>query len=75
MQKLLDALVKERGAIVTSADCSEMELAFARSEDRFYVDDNGLGYVVRTSNWRRNAEEAIFFVQDFHRDEKATFYP
>ena len=57
--ELLEALVYERGAIVTSADCSEMEIAFARQEGRFYVDPNGFGFVLRMGRWRAKAEAAL----------------
>lgn len=57
--ELLSALVTERGAVVSSADCSVMEIAFARTERRFFVDDDGLGYVLRLKDWRINAEQAI----------------
>lgn len=53
------ALVSERGAIVSSADCSDMELAFARTEGRFFVDTNGYGFVLRPKLWRENAELAL----------------
>ena len=49
--ELLAALVRERGVIVTSADCSEAEIAFARVDGRFYVADDGIGYVLRTKEW------------------------
>ena len=57
--ELLEALITERGAIVTSADCSEMELAFARQEGRFHVDANGMGFVLRPGRWRVKAEAAL----------------
>lgn len=51
VSELPAALAEERGAVVSSADCSEMEIAFARTEGRFFVDDDGLGYVLRTRTW------------------------
>jgi hypothetical protein len=66
---MLMDLVKERGAIVCSADCSEMELAFARREGRFYVDERGFGYVLRMQQWRANAEAALHDVAESHRRE------
>ena len=56
---ILTALMDERGAIVMSADCSEMELVFARKEGRFYVDADGFGFVLRMRQWRINAEAAL----------------
>lgn len=60
LRKLLDNLCSERGAIVSSADCTPMEIAFARCENRFHVDKNGMGYVVRLKSWLTNAERAIW---------------
>ncbi len=70
MKQLLQCLVRERGAIVSSADCSVMELAFAREEGRFFVDEEGLGYVVRPGQWRENAEAALESVKDQHNADK-----
>jgi hypothetical protein len=67
---ILTALIDERGAIVSSADCSEMEITFARSEGRFYVDNAGFGFVLRMREWRANAEAALADVADLHRTEK-----
>lgn len=53
------ALLKEGGALVGSAACSPMELAFARTEGRFFVDENGYGFVLRYRQWREHAERAI----------------
>jgi hypothetical protein len=51
MQRMFAALAKHGangGAwVVGSHECSDMELAFARAEGRFFVDRDGLGYVVR----------------------------
>lgn len=66
---ILTALIDERGAIVSSADCSPMELAFARSEGRFYVDGDGFGFVLRPREWLGNAEAALDDVADLHRAE------
>ena len=59
---ILTALMDERGAIVSSADCSEMELAFARKEGRFYVDKDGFGFVLRTKEWLADAHGALLYV-------------
>ena len=50
LKQILEQLVKEGGAIVSSNDCSEMELVNARAGGRFAVDD-GLGFVLRTKKW------------------------
>lgn len=70
---LSTALVNERGAIVSSADCSEMELAFARKEGRFFVDTNGYGFVLRLKLWRENAELALKHLKPV--PEAGTAYP
>lgn len=58
--KFLQRLASEQnGAIVSSNACSEMEIANARATDRFFVDNEGLGYVLRTHKWRILAEDAI----------------
>lgn len=59
LDEAIPALLKEGGAIVCSAACSPMELAFARSEGRFFVDENGYGFVLRYRQWREHAERAI----------------
>lgn len=56
LRELTHKLIEGRGAIVSSADCSPMELAFARTENRFVVDADGMGFVVRLKEWRENAE-------------------
>lgn len=58
VSELLPDLVRERGVIVSSADCSEMEIAFARTEGRFFVDADFMGYVRRTNDWLVSAEQA-----------------
>jgi len=69
-RKILDALIQERGAIVSSADCGELEITFARSEGRFFVDDNGMGYVLRMKQWRENAESSLCEIRDQHNADK-----
>ncbi len=55
----IPALLAEGGALVTSSACSPMELAIARTEDRFFVDADGCGFVLRYRQWREHAERAI----------------
>ena len=43
----LKKLSIEGGEIVCSAACSSSEIALANKEDRFFVDADGLGYVLR----------------------------
>lgn len=53
--KFFRRLPEERGVILSSADCDEVEIAIARSCGRFFVDDEGtgigLGYVMRPKEW------------------------
>jgi len=60
----LPALVSERGALVSSADCSSHEIAMARDERRFFVDGSGFGYVLRPKDWLVRAEQYIFDAKD-----------
>jgi hypothetical protein len=54
------ATSEENGAIVSSGACSVMEITFARSEGRFWVDpETSCGYVLRMKRWRELAESAI----------------
>jgi hypothetical protein len=64
MKVLFEKLKKEGGCIVSSADCSELEIADARVRGDFFADENGFGYVRRLPEWlqkhsrfARNAEE------------------
>ena len=56
--QMVRKLGAQRGAIVSSADCSVAEIAIARASGRFFVDDDGYGYVLRTKLWRERAEAA-----------------
>jgi len=49
--QLLDQVTVKGGAIVSSGDCSEMEIADARANGRFAVMDDGQGFVRRTKDW------------------------
>ena len=46
LQRLVNVEGK-RGSIVSSADCTHSELVFAQADGRFFVDDDGMGYVHR----------------------------
>jgi len=72
--ELLPALMSERGAVVCSADCGEMEIAFAMSEDRFFVDFNGVGFVLRPRDWLANAEQLVFDSKDLGKHD-TDIYP
>lgn len=55
-KEFIDLLGETRGAMVSSADCSEIEIAFARVCNRFFVNEQGFGFVIRPKKWRENAE-------------------
>lgn len=35
------------GYIINSSQCTVMEIAFARAEDRMYINEDGIGYIWR----------------------------
>jgi hypothetical protein len=49
--QLIDQLVTDGGAIVSSGDCSEIEIANAKATGRFSVRDDGMGFVRRSKEW------------------------
>ena len=49
--QLLGQLITDGGAIVSSNECSEMEIANAQATGRFAVDAECFGYVRRTKEW------------------------
>jgi hypothetical protein len=51
LKQILEQLVNEGGAIVTTNECSEMEIADAKATGRMTVDENGIGYVRRYREW------------------------
>lgn len=51
MDELIAKLAAGGGCIVSSADCSVMEIADARVRGDFHVDANGFGYVRRLPEW------------------------
>lgn len=57
--ELIADLVSEGGAIVSSGDCHEMEIAFAQACGRFAVDDDGMGFVRRPKDWLDMVSESI----------------
>lgn len=61
--ELLARLVERGGAIVSSGSCSEMEIADARVRGDFYVDGNGLGYVLRMKKWLDKVHERDGYMQ------------
>lgn len=51
IDQLIDQLVTEGGAIVSSGECSEMEIADAQATGRFSVREDGTGFVRRYAEW------------------------
>ena len=51
INQLIQQVVTEGGAIVSSGDCTEMEIADARARGRFSVRDDGMGFVRRSKEW------------------------
>lgn len=61
IDQLIDQLVTEGGAIVSSSACSEMEIADAQATGRFSVREDGMGFVRRYAEWlalQREREKA-----------------
>jgi hypothetical protein len=50
-KELIEQIVAEGGAIVSSGDCSEMEISNAQATGRFAVREDGMGFVRRTKEW------------------------
>ncbi len=51
INQLIDQLVTDGGAIVSSGECSEMEIANAKATGRFSVREDGMGFVRRSKEW------------------------
>lgn len=68
-KKLFNKLVTYGGAIVSSNECSSLEISEARSGDRFFVDGDGYGFVWRTSDWLKTREEAFHQLRDRELEE------
>jgi hypothetical protein len=45
MKKLTELLIKHGGKIISSNDCSVLEIAEARADNRMWVDENGFGFI------------------------------
>lgn len=61
LSQLLDQLMSDGGAIVSSNSCSEIELADANAHGRFAVNADGFGFVRRPQKWldiNKNRERA-----------------
>lgn len=51
MEELFRRLVEKGGCIVSSADCHQIEIADARVRGDWWVDENGMGFVLRLPEW------------------------
>lgn len=70
-EDILARLVENGGAIVSSGDCSELEIADARVRGDFYVDDAGLGYVLRMKKWLDKVHKRDGYMQPPAETENA----
>ena len=50
-EEMFARLAREGGCIVSSGAASEMEIADARVRGDFYVDEDGLGFILRSKAW------------------------
>ncbi len=58
-EELIEKLGLTGGAIVSSSSCSTMEIADARVRGDLYVDEHGLGYILRSKKWLDKAQDSI----------------
>jgi len=58
-EAFLERLPAERGAIVSSADCSATEIAQAQACGRWHVNEDGMGYVLRSKAWLDRVTDGI----------------
>ncbi len=52
-------MINEGGAIVPSGQCSAFEIAHAGACHRFAIDQHGFGYVLRSQDWVKMADEGL----------------
>lgn len=45
MKQLFELLVKDGGKIVSTNDCSPLQIALARSQGRMWVNEHSLGFI------------------------------
>lgn len=62
--ELLARMVANGGAIVSTGVCSEMEIADAHVRGDIYVDEHGLGYVLRMKKWLDRIHERDGYMQE-----------
>ncbi len=51
METLFQKLKEEGGAIVSTKDCTPLEIAMAQTEGRMFVDEAGCGFILRPAVW------------------------
>ena len=56
-QQLLDRLVRDGGAIVSSDSCSVLEIRMAQGYNRFATNEEGMGFVLKSKEWVEMANE------------------
>lgn len=57
--QLIERLTTDRGAIVSSGNCSEIEIAAAQATGRFAVNSKGYGFVWRYPEWLNLAQHLV----------------
>lgn len=68
--QLIQQLIEEGGAIVSSNICSLIEIADAKATGRFAVDDEGFGFVRRYREWVDTRQDE-FTTDPLHAPEPA----
>lgn len=68
-KKFFDKVATYGGAIVSSNECTTLEIADARAGDRFFIDGDGFGFVWRTNHWLKTREEAFEQLRDRELEE------
>lgn len=75
-QQLIYTMATEGGCIVSTASCSEVEIANARAHGRMAVTEDGLGYILRPKDWLTGAEKcvrALIGLENWWKDRRASF--
>lgn len=62
LNQLLQDVVNKGGAIISSDKCTAIEIAMAQAGHRFAIDENGMGFVRKSSNWLEMALEGYQIV-------------
>ena len=60
---LVKKMLRDGGAIVSSDSCSAMEIACASQSGNMFVDENGLGYILRSKKWLDRVHERDGYMQ------------